>query len=319
MHSKHLKALSFVAALGGLVGCASTDASDPTKPAEAEAPVDGKLDGLTLIEHGPLEFHREDGMLTARPTLIVAVATDNDELNRQRRAHAWEFSLSEEADISLAMTAPSSVTNELDTVMYLYRQSSNGNWGRYIRRNDDDASNTRSPYLSGIDEGGLQSGRYRIVIKGYNRNENGEFGLKAICTGAGCVLATENTCWEDQEVTFVQENPRYEYNDGTPITESVRPNSLLTSQILIAVRNHAALLGDNVTIDSVADAREYVDRGSLQQWSFRDTETERMLTVIDFTMGDTVVGSVFDSGTEHIVATVNDGQFLAADGEELCW
>lgn len=319
MPIKHLKTLSLVAALGGLAGCASTDASDPMKTAEAEAPVDGKLDGLAILDHGELEFHREQGMLTSRPAPVVAVASDNDELNRLRRAHAWQFALSGEADISLAMTAPSSVSNELDTVMYLYRQSSNGSWGRYVRRNDDDAANTRFPYLSGIEEGGLEAGRYRIVIKGYNRTENGEFGLHATCTGEGCELATDNTCWEGQEVTFVQANARYEYNEGMPITDAVRPDHLLTSQILIAVRNHAARLGDNVTINSVADARAYVDRGSLETWSFRDTDTERRLTVVDFTMGDTVVGSVFDSGSEHVVATVNDGQFVAAEGEELCW
>lgn len=318
MTLKRLTTLSLALALGGLSACASTDASDPSKAAESEAPIDGKLDGLAAIDHHSLVFSRTTPTLTPTPSAPVATASASDELNRLRRAHAWQFELSGEADIELSMTAPGGASESLDTVMYLYRKDANGGWGRYIRRNDDDASNTRNPYLSGLDEGGLGEGEYRIVIKGYNRSEAGEFTLNATCVGHGCVLGSSSDCFDGEDVTFVQENARYTYDDGTPITQHVRTNQLLTSQILTAVRNHAALLGDNVQINSVSDARAYVDRDSLEKWSFIDNVTGRWFTVIDFTMGDTVVGSVFESGTSNVVATVNDGQFLANDGETLC-
>lgn len=311
MTLKRLTTLSLALALGGLSACASTDASDPSKPAESEAPIDGKLDGLAAIDHHGLSFSRT-------PPSLAATATASDELNRLRRAHAWEFELSGEADIQLSMRAPGGASESLDTVMYLYRKDENGGWGRYIRRNDDDALNRSNPYLSAISEGGLGAGEYRVVIKGYDRSEAGEFTLKASCLGHGCVLGSTADCFDGEDVTFVQENERYTYDDGTPITQHVRTNQLLTSQILTAVRNHAALLGDNVQINSVSDARAYVDRDSLEKWSFIDNVTGRWFTVIDFTMGDTVVGSVFESGTSDVVATVNDGQFLAAEGETLC-
>lgn len=89
----------------GFAECSGEDVDAPTegKGGEDNEPVDGKADSFfNPTDHGDLTFG------------VPAQATFTDD----EQFHAWTFSLSAAADVSLSSP---NVTSNLDTVMYLYR------------------------------------------------------------------------------------------------------------------------------------------------------------------------------------------------------
>lgn len=315
MHKNHISTLAVLLALGGIPACASTDSSSMDKAPEAEAPADGKLDGVSIADHGLIALVETS---ESRVGNIVMEDVVEGVLSRSSRTHAWQFVLDGEADFRLSMSSPRAPNRDLDTVMYLYRQSDTGSWGRYIRRNDDRPVAQGFPYLSEIEEGGLQEGVYRVVIKGYDANQSGLFHVHAHCEGEGCTSAPESSCFVGGDTADIDENSRYSRTESRPITSNTRVNMLLRTQILTAVNNHARTLGDDLHATSVSEVLEYVDRDSLVSWDVEDVETGRSFTAIDFTMGDTPVGSIYEKLGTEVLATISDGQIIAEPNQDLC-
>ncbi|MFT7582023.1 MAG: hypothetical protein ACI9MR_003704 [Myxococcota bacterium] len=150
-------------AMGTLTGCDAEDTAD--KGVEDDLPADGKADSFRKpTEHGGLQFS------------VPSSANFTDE----QLYHAWEFSLTGDAKVGLAM---SSSERNLDTVMYLYhRKSTSETWGRYIARNDDADKTT----VLSLIEGQRGEGDYRIIVKGYKKALRGGFTVLGSCDGAGC-------------------------------------------------------------------------------------------------------------------------------------
>ncbi len=94
--------------------------------------------------------------------------------------HTWTFELSADAkvDLSTAIT-----TQNLDTVMYLYkRTSASESWGSYIAKNDDASGDTAASRVAKS----LGAGQYRVLVKAYKRIQRGDFSVRGECTGDGC-------------------------------------------------------------------------------------------------------------------------------------
>lgn len=148
-------------ALGFTVSCGSDE--DAGKGAEENALTNGKDDSFFRpTEHGTIQFGLEN----------EARLTDDAQF------HAWTFELSGEAAVSLQ----TNVSQNLDTVMYLYkRDSEDDSWGSYLKKNDDHAGNIYSK----IEIDG-EAGQYRVIVKGFKKALRGSFSLSGECSGDGC-------------------------------------------------------------------------------------------------------------------------------------
>lgn len=171
-----------VAALCALAGCAAAGKAGE----ESEVPVDGKLDSFARpTDHGGLAF--------GEPVSAT--------IGRDSRFHTWTFEVSGAAELTLRTSGPVG-GDELDTVLYLYRQDdASGRWGRYIARNDD-AGDSKFSRL----EKSLDAGMYRALVKGYDADATGPFSLTVECSGAGCEAAPvrEITCTMTRRATVPQ-------------------------------------------------------------------------------------------------------------------
>lgn len=150
-----------------LAACGST--TETGKGAEESPLTDGKEDSFFRpTEHGSLMF----GL------------PNEARLTEDEGFHAWTFELSDEAHVALQ----TKVSQNLDTVMYLYRRSSpDASWGRYIEKNDDFGDNVASR----IELRRAEPGEYRVIVKGFKTALRGPFGLEASCDGAGCPTADQ--------------------------------------------------------------------------------------------------------------------------------
>ncbi len=129
---------------------------------------DGKADSFARpSEHGTLGFGAKSAA----------------EFTASARFHSWTFTLTATATVDLAteLGAPN-----LDTVVYLYKQSASGSWGASIAKNDDASDDTAASALTRK----LGKGTYRVIVKAFKTSQRGEFSLSGECTGAGCPVTT---------------------------------------------------------------------------------------------------------------------------------
>jgi hypothetical protein len=146
---------------GLIINCSD---SESKKGTESEMPIDGSADTW----RNP----------TNNGTLVFGTVYEA-EFTADTLYHAWNFTLSDIAEVSVWLNTP---TAHFDTVMYLYQWNADENsWGSYIARNDDHEGNL----WSRLDEN-LGAGEYRVMVKGYKEILRGSFEIEASCQGAGC-------------------------------------------------------------------------------------------------------------------------------------
>lgn len=103
-----------------------------------------------------------------------------------QRYHAWEFSLTGDAEVVL-WTGPAAEDGPIvDTVLALYRRRPNRQWGAAIARNDDHGGTlwSRVEVVDG-------AGEYRAIVRGYSVRTEGPFALFGACEGPGCPSSPE--------------------------------------------------------------------------------------------------------------------------------
>lgn len=148
---------------------AATACGEPAsdKGPEEQPLTDGKSDSFfNPTEHGPLRFDQRNP----------------GDIAEDSRFHAWTFELSGEAAVDLR----TEVSQNLDTVMYLYhREPGSDSWGRYLKKNDDHDGNI----WSRIELSRAEAGEYRVIVKPYKKALRGGFSLVGTCDGAGCEAA----------------------------------------------------------------------------------------------------------------------------------
>lgn len=177
---KHIGSMLLcIAAVSGLGGCTAIVGDPMEKLGEADAPVDGKLDGAAIKDEGELVWE-DDG----NEDVFWGALWVESELSADFNGVAFTFDLSDEATITLQTESANVPKDEIDTVLYVYKANEQGRWGRYVARNDDRAD---GDLWSQLEERTLDAGHYRVVIKGYGRQDVGTFVLSGSCEGNGCL------------------------------------------------------------------------------------------------------------------------------------
>lgn len=279
------KVCSFLGALLVIAGC--TSQGNLGKGSEGDAPIDGKLDSFRAPT--------DEGALTFGAPKELSFGDD-------RQFLALTFELEGAADVTLETAVGAEANEEVDTVLYLYKRSESGTFGRYIQRNDDITEGT---VFSRI-EASLEEGVYRVIVKPYETDVTGDISLRAQCSGDGCGSAGPIA---DGECVFgatyadvhdgatgveVVSNRLYESPEGI--------DALLASQIIEAT--HQSSYTDVRTIE---DAFEAVDSSEINVAVLRDRETGEEFRAIEYGAGDNSYGGIFEKNAAKLVASIQDG------------
>lgn len=289
MNAYTQRARLFALAMLALTGTASLGAGgcsteQPVEKPEPEGePLDGKLDSFrNPTDHG-----------TAKPGYTVLERLESG--TGHNTVHVWQFEIIGPASLDLRTTMPPE-GDEVDTVLYLYKQQSDGSFGRYIARNDDENNdaNVWSRILKDVD-----AGTYRVLVKGHDAEVQGSFLLNLGCTGEGCGSAA--VClfgsWVNEiESHGLVQGPERDY--GPEDARSIR--GVLRQQIL-------SLFGGAAT--DVPHAFELVGDDGFHVSELRDPAADTSYRMIWYmSYDDETNGGFFrnaDDGVERVASLEN--------------
>ncbi len=276
----------------GLTGCVDASMADKTGD-EEDAPIDGAFDSFrSPTDHGALAFGEQaSASLTA-----------------DEGFHTWTFELSSSSDVALRTERATPTTRPVDTVLYLYREGPRG-WGRALTSNDD----TGGTLFSGISRT-LEAGRYRALVKGYQRSTRGRFGIVAECTGAGCSPAVIDACVLGDRFGAVPESLRLLVGGSSTHSIASELAPLHVTQLVRAVNDagHPAVTTAEGALAVMTDHRA-------ERFEIYDGPGGRAFTAWRFVLGDHYFGAVFEAGTATRVTRIVDDEITECTvGFELC-
>jgi hypothetical protein len=270
-----------------LVGCGEAVEDGAAVEKDAESPLYEQTAG------GKDDSFRKPTELGAIELGQGAVAS----LTRQAGYLAWTFTLYGDATVSINTESPTNGPDEVDTVLYLYKQKSNGTWGSYIARNDDASRDTFWSALSRD----LGEGTYRILVKGYSASDVGEFGLDTACEGAGCQPVINVGCafgdtFRDARAAMAAGEPRR-------LTIADTLTALEQQQLIAAIRSS----GRDEVMD-VAAAFDALDAGELNIYTLTEQGgAGRVFHAFEYGLGDNSYGAIFAQGEVTLAARIGDG------------
>lgn len=282
LKSSHVARFGCAAALSFAVACGAPPQDG--KGAEEQPLAEGdKLDSFQKpTDHGALAF----------------ATAGKAELTKKEQFHAWTFSLSGDAALTLRTTAQTKNGKKVDTVVYLYKQKANGAWGSYIGRNDDDGNSVWSKLERKAD-----AGNYRVIVKGYASSDLGKFSLFVDCAGNGCApVAPAGECVFG---TTFNEMPDTILVNKTKLTVASPIDALTGQQIVSAL--HAS---SHTDVTTVAEAFAAADQGEVNQLRLYDLRGARAFTAYEYGAGDNSYGRYFAEGTVDAVADIHDGDIM---------
>jgi len=285
----HLSAIACLA----LVGCAGSPLDAEKPPAEEDVPVDGAFDSFrSPIDHGALMFGRPE----------------RSELTAAQGFHAWTFELTGPASVTVLTQRATPRSREVDTVLYLYRESATG-WGRALTSNDD----SMGTLFSAISRD-LTAGRYRVLVKGYVRATRGGFGVLADCTGVGCaaIPAPAPACLFGDNFGALGESLRLLSNPSTYTMPDMPP--VQAAQLVRAMN-----VSGHPEVTTAAQVFPLVTDGVVERIGIYDGPGARAFTAWRFVLGDHYFGAIFpDDRTELVAKIVDNANTECSVGFELC-
>jgi hypothetical protein len=279
----------FVAAFSAMIALGATACVDPEdKGEEEELPTDGKLDSFAH----PVD----NGKITFGPGVETT-------LSPTARYLTWTFSLTAAAKVH-AFTGPSITGRQItDTVIYLYKQQPNLNWGAYIARNDDFGG-----LFSSVTKN-LDAGNYRILVKGYTATTYGRFSVHAECDGAGCapLPPPATTCLFGSTFGNIVEP------EGLPpvaitgdrhlhVADYANASALEQRRIVLAVQQSA-----HTDVTTYQEAFAAVDQGDIRRVDLYDEAGARAFVAFEYGSGDNSYGAIFAYNSTQIVSQIHDG------------
>lgn len=269
-----------VVALLGLVGCLDGAEKGP----EEEVPADGKLDSFARpTHHGEIAF----GAAPAPEATLTAT----------EKHHTWTFSLTGSARVHL-YTGPTLTSRmTVDTVLYLYKQKTNGTWGAYVARNDDDGDSLWSSLTRN-----LEAGNYRVLVKGYAASTRGPFSIHVDCDGPGC--AAPATCFFGTTFHELLSQPGLAVTGDHRLYVTDVPNlsALDRQRIVIAVQQSS-----HTDVRTVEEAFGRVDQGEVRRVDLYDEAGARAFVAFEYGAGDNSYGAVFGYGSTAVLSSIHDG------------
>lgn len=235
---------------------------------------------------------------------------ERSELTSTQRYLAWDFTLSDQAAVTLRTDVAMSGGPEVDTVLSLYREGPRG-YGSAIASNDD-GLDTLFSSLSRT----LAAGHYRVIVRGYATTTRGPFSVTADCTGAGCGPARIECAFGDH---FGDLSPRILNAVTTSTTSAEGMAPLHVQQVIEAM--HVARHPEVTTVEQALalTAMGTAPELGLARSELYDTVGARAYTAWRFVLGDHFWGAVFDQGTTHVVSPIVDDVFEGCSvGPEAC-
>jgi len=272
--------LVILASAVAISGCGTADKGAESDPLSSLDDAE-KADSLSKpTDHGALQFG------------VAATAT----LATGAGFHAWSFTMQGSGKVHIATQASSG--HAVDTVVYLYKKGAT-TWGSYIAKNDDASSST---VLSAVDKT-LESGLYRVVVKGYKASDHGKFGLLVTCAGAGC--AAPPSCLFGSTFGEIAGTNGLIVGSHQTFTTSAGFSDIDIQQAILAL--HASTHTDVTTIEAAFAA---ADQGELNKISIYDPTGARSFTAWEYGAGDNSYGAIFAAGTTTEVAQDHDTDII---------
>ncbi len=251
-------------------------------------------DDVAILEDGKLDSFRnptELGTLEMGTPMAV-------ELKRDQRFLSLGFELSGDAYVKIETNGREAISNELDTVMYLYKQGADGEWGRYIAKNDD-ADDDTLHLLSRI-ERELGAGKYRIIIRGGTATDLGRFNVELTCAGDGCLAAS--SCVFGEYFGNVEEEDHLEVTHRR-VTRSRDLSALERQQLVRAMNDN----GDD-DVHNADAALRLADSNEVNVYQIKVSEDGREFTALEYGRGDNSYGAIFLASTLDRVSLIQDGE-----------
>jgi hypothetical protein len=257
----------------------------------------------SLVEEHPLDEILDDAKTDAfnYPTKFGALFTNTWQYGlldpaTRLRTPAWTFFLDAAASVTLETRhAPTDEVTVVDTVVYLYSQRTDGTWRRIAK---SDAVGGFGSITRDLD-----AGAYRVIVKGLQAADEGEFMLRLGCTGAGCQL---DQCLFGDSFYELRQRTRgavTTYKQGE-LTLTSPLSASEQAQVIAAVQVSA--IGDQVT--TLDEAFANVDGGEINQFSVYDSLAGRSFLAFEYGAGDSSYGALFERDQPARVAEIGDGE-----------
>jgi hypothetical protein len=260
-------------------GCLATDDKGPEEELLLDG--DGKADSQRKpTDHGDIAFE----------------APQASALTPTERYHAWEFTLSGDANVTMTTSYAVLGQRKTDTVLYLYKEGPTG-FGAYIARNDDYDGKVYSQLIRD-----LGAGRYRVLVKGHLASTMGKFKVTVGCSGAGC--APVNSCLFGDTYHDIPNQSALQ----TIATTKITPANLdtlgadLQKMLVVAVQQSS-----HTDVTTPQEALSRVDQNEVNLTFLAEPLARRTFVAMEYGAGDNSYGGIFNRSTGELVSKIHDG------------
>lgn len=262
------------------VGCIGSD-----KGEEEELPLDGKDDSFAKpTDHGFTFFGLQEN----------AVLTETE------RYHQWVFDTTGDAKVEFKTTYTVLGQRKTDTVLYLYKQQPNGNWGSYIARNDDYDGKVYSRIVKQ-----LGAGHYRIIVKGFAASTLGKFSVTSSCEGAGCAAPEPaTTCLFGEQYHDLETAEGLTLINGFKLTTA---NLGTLGDDLKAIVVKAVQQSSHTDVTTPEEALARVDQEEINVDFYSEGDAQRVFVAMEYGAGDNSYGGIFNRVTGELASSIHDG------------
>ncbi|MDX2093667.1 MAG: hypothetical protein SFX73_37855 [Kofleriaceae bacterium] len=271
-------ALSF--ATLSLVGCASQPTEENELP---EVLVEGAADSFSR----PTEM----GTLFERVWQYGTI----DPAGNQRNI-AYTFTVDGAAAIEITTREAPVEEHERDlsnTVVYLYQQTEAGSFRRIAKTeaNDD----------FGVLARNVEAGTYRVLVKGTQTRDEGDFMIRLGCEGEGCADGPQCLFGDTYYQLHETKRGAIEAYGRTELTIASQMNDATKAQIIAAVRQSSH------EPNTIEEAFEAVDQNEINRDIYSDNLAGRSFKAFEYGAGDNSYGAIFEGTDPNPVAVIGDG------------
>ncbi len=265
----------------------------------------------------------ENNMEVPTPTLDAGVKTDVidhveirgsiavgesvvDEFSEDLEFHGYTIDLLANTEVQIEITQKETLRS-LDTTLFVYgpQQGTDGGvagYGTSAIAFDNDSGWGRHARITPF--AAPQSGQYLIVVGTVDGRGRGNYRLAVDCLSADCTGApvqTECALSPSYSAIYWGRSPTVHLLSQVDIDSPSAVTPLQESQILSAME--ASSVGSDI---SLQEAFQAVDQSYFVFSELHDISTRSNFTAIEYALGDTVMGRIFEYGTARMVAEIED-------------
>lgn len=263
-----------------LVGCASQSKEENELP---DVLVDGAADSFS--------YPTQMGTLFERVWQYGTI----DPAGSQRNI-AYTFTVDGDAAIEITTREAPVDEHERDltnTIVYLYKQTDAGTFRRIAKTDANDDF--------GVLARNVGAGTYRVLVKGTEARDGGDFMIRLGCEGDGCADGPQclfgDTYWQLRET----KRGAIQAYGRTELTIASQMNDATKAQIIAAVRQ------SSYEPNTIEEAFEAVDQNEINRDTYGDNLAGRNFKAFEYGAGDNSYGAIFEGSDPNPVAVIGDG------------